>query len=130
MMKKVFVLLILLSFVFVSCHQEQKNIEQVAYAYLEALANYKVEEAKPYATPETCKTTLAISEQLLAMVDTAYIISDTPAIIDIQEIIVENDTMAVVKYVKNTPLKHDMKGELRLVKRERQWWAHDLLSKS
>lgn len=130
MMKKILAILVLLSFVFISCHQEQKNIEQVAYAYLDALANYKVEEAKPYATSETCKTTLAISEQLLAMVDTAYIISDTPAIIDIQEIIVENDTMAVVKYVKNTPLKHDMKGELRLVKRERQWWAHDLLSKS
>lgn len=126
-MKKFFVILFFLPTVFISCHQENKKIERVAQAYLEALANYKVKEAKPYATPETCSSTLAVSEQLVSMVDSAYIISDTPAIIEIQEIVMESDSIALVKYVKNTPLRHDMQGELYMVKRERQWLAQDLI---
>ena len=99
-----------MSLVFVSCNQEKREIKHVAQAYLDALANYKVEEAKPYATSETCNTTLLVAAQLVTMVDTAYIISDTPATIDIQEVVIENDSMAVVKYVKNTPIKHDMQA--------------------
>ena len=126
-MKKEFVVLTLLSVFFISCNQEEKRIEQVAQAYLDALANYRVEDAKPYATEETCNTTLLIAEQLVTMVDTAYIISDTPATIDIQEVAIENDSMAVVKYVKNTPIKHNMLGSLHLVKRGHKWEAHDLI---
>lgn len=126
-MKGKFGILILLSLVFVSCNQEKREIKHVAQAYLDALANYKVEEAKPYATSETCNTTLLVAAQLVTMVDTAYIISDTPATIDIQEVVIENDSMAVVKYVKNTPIKHDMQGSLHLVKRDQKWEAHDLI---
>lgn len=126
-MRKIIIILVLLV-IFVSCNRETKKIENTARAYLEALANYRVDEAKDYATMETCNTTLLISEQLLTMVDTAYILSDTPATIDIQEVVIENDSVSVVKYVKNTPLKHDMKGELCLVKRNNQWLAHDVLN--
>ena len=61
------------------------------------------------------------------MVDTSYIISDTPAEINIQELVIHDDTLATVKYVKNTPLKHNMQGELQLVKRDNQWQVHDML---
>lgn len=121
------IILLLLSLVLLSCHREEKKAEETAYAYLCALANYKVEEAEVYATSETRETTLALSKQLLAMVDTSYIISDTPAEINIQELVIHDDTLATVKYVKNTPLKHNMQGELQLVKRDNQWQVHDML---
>lgn len=121
------IILLLSSLVLLSCHREEKKAEEIAYAYLNALANYRVEDAEVYATSETRETTLALSKQLLAMVDTSYIISDTPAKIDIQELIIQDDTLAKVKYVKNTPLKHNMQGKLQLVKRGNQWQAHDIL---
>jgi outer membrane lipoprotein-sorting protein len=127
-MKKKISILVLLLIVFASCQQEEKKAEKIAYAYLNAMANYRVDEAEMYATPETSKTTLVLSKQLLAMVDTAYIISDTPAKIDIQELVIQDDTLATVKYVKNTPLKQNMQGELLLVKRGKQWLAHDVLN--
>lgn len=126
-MKKIILFVLLLACLLPSCHYDERNAEKVAYAYLNALANYKVEEAKQYATPETCQETLTIAENLVAMVDTAYIISDTPAKIEIQELVIVNDTMAHVKYVKNTPIKHNMQGELQLVKRNNKWQAHDML---
>lgn len=121
------IILLLLSLFFLSCHREERKVRDTAHAYLSALANYKVENAELYATNETLETTLALSKQLLAMVDTSYIISDTPAEIDIQELVIHDDTLAKVKYVKNTPLKHNMQGELQLVKRGGQWQAHDIL---
>ena len=50
------IILLLLSLVLLSCHREEKKAEETAYAYLSALANYRVEDAEVYATSETRET--------------------------------------------------------------------------
>ncbi len=101
----------------------QREIKEVAYKYSYAMANYDVEEAQRYASDETRNTTLVRAQQYMALIDSSYIQSDTPAKIKIREVSVINDTQAYAIYHKKTPLKN-FKDTLYLVKREGKWQAH------
>ena len=89
------------------------------------MANYNIDEAEPYATPETRNTTLVIARHLVQAVDSSYIISDTPAKIKILDIEIYNDTQAYAVYRKTTPIK-DFYDTLYLRKRDGDWYAHVL----
>ena len=108
-----------------SCSTERKKIERNAYNYAYAMANYNIDEAEPYATPETRNTTLVIARRLVQAVDSSYIISDTPAQIKILDIEIYNDTQAYALYHKTTPIK-DFCDTLYLRKRDGNWYAHVL----
>lgn len=127
-MKKILVFC-LLAFIFWSCADEEKEVQENAYAYLNAMANYQVSEAAHYATDKTCETTLKVAEKLLTLVDSSYIASDTPATIDINEVLFTSDSTAEVKYTKNTPIKKNITGVLQMVKCGNKWLAHVTLHK-
>ncbi len=127
-MKKILVFC-LLAFIFWSCTSKEKEVHENAYAYLNAMANYQVSEAAHYATDNTRETTLKVAEKLLTLVDSSYIASDTPATIDINEIIFTSDSTAEVKYTKNTPIKKNITGVLQMVKCDNKWLAHVTLNK-
>lgn len=105
------------------CKHEQKMVEKAAYQYSYAMANYNVDEAAKYATEETKNTTLKIAKSLVQRVDSSYIKSDTPANIEIINVEMVNDSMAVAVYHKKTPLK-DFSGTVDMRKRNGQWYAH------
>ena len=107
-----------------ACTSEEKRIEKTAYKYSFALANYDVDGAERYATPETVETTLQTARGLLPMVDTNYIKSDTPATIEIKHIEIIDDTSAYVTFHKHTPIK-DFDHNIAIRKRGRHWLAHD-----
>lgn len=98
-------------------------VQQVAYAYSYAMANYHVEEAEQYATEETKNTTLVKARNLMKAVGDAYIQSDTPAEIEITNVEFQSDSVAIATYHKTTPIK-DMTGTLELRKRNGKWYAH------
>lgn len=97
--------------------------QQVAYAYSYAMANYQVDDAAEYATEETKNTTLVKARTLMNAVGNEYIKSDTPAEIEITNIELMSDTVAIATYHKTTPIK-DMTGTLELRKRNGEWLAH------
>lgn len=109
-----------------SCSNPKKAIKKTAYAYIDAMANYRVDDAEPYCTYETQITTLVTARQMVAAVGPAYIESDTPAKIKIKEIIITSDTTATVKYHKTTPIKNK-NGELEMVLRDGKWLANVVL---
>ena len=124
MNSKYLVLLYLVApFLFISCKNDEQMVQQVAYSYLYAMANYQVDNAEEYATEETRNTTLVKARSLVKAVGDAYIQSDTPAEIEITGIEMQSDTVAIVSYHKTTPIK-DMTGTQELRKRNGQWYAH------
>lgn len=98
-------------------------IKETAYNYSFAMANYQIDEAAKYATNETIETTLDFARRIIEKIDTAYIISDTPANIEITEINKTSDTTAYAIYHKVTPIK-DFSDTLALRKRDGYWQAH------
>ena len=116
-------LLLTVAFLAIGCTNETKEMKETAYEYSMAMANYTYDEAIPYATEETASTTIAYVKMLKTQIDTAYIISDTPAKIDITGVKKTSDTTGYALYHKTTPIK-DFSDTLQLIKREGKWLAH------
>lgn len=105
------------------CKSDEEKINNVAYNYSFAMANYDVATAEKYATHETKETTLVIAQQLIDKIGNEYIESDTPATIEIEDVNILDDTSAIATYHKVTPIK-DFRGPLELRKRNHRWLAH------
>ncbi len=114
-------LLTIIAAIFTSCKSDQALIEQSAMGYLTAMGNYRISEAKPFATEETIENTLKTIEQyIMPNLDSTVIKENTPAIIKIDNITKTGDTTAEVSYVKYTP-KQKQEGKLDMVKRKGEW---------
>lgn len=115
--------------VLASCgNNPQKEIEKNAYGYLDAMGNYRIDDARPYASTPTCERTLDVLQKyILPKTDTNYIISNTPATIDILGVELLSDTTAVVSYSKTTPLQVQS-GKLDMVKEGARWCAEVIIN--
>lgn len=120
-MKKSFLFSAVALFVLlVSCNNDEKKIIETAQKYLEATANYQIEEAYPYATKATRETTLPyITNIMMPMVDSNYIASNKPATIELDSLLIVGDT-AWVLYTKTTPLRRYI-NTIYLIKEEGKW---------
>lgn len=100
--------------------QERKVIEKVAYNYLDAMANFRIDDAVPYASKQTREETIPFAKNfLLANTDSSVIIASTPATIVIDSINVANDT-ATISYTQTNPLRVKM-STITAIKEEGQW---------
>lgn len=107
----------------------QKAIKNNAYHYVDAMANYRIDDAEPYCTQETRDGVLTTGRRLMAAVTPGYIESDTPATVTIEKVELTSDTTAIVSYHKITPIK-DMRGDVPLVLRDGEWLVHIILKSS
>jgi hypothetical protein len=115
--------LLLTSSVLMTQDNPKKEIKMVAYNYLDAMGNYRIDDAVPYCTKETQDGVLVTGRKLVEMVQPGYIESDTPAKIKITDVELLSDTTAKVYYTKRTPIKKQ-NGEVKLVLRDGQWKVH------
>lgn len=106
-----------------SCNNEKEQIQQAAYGYSIAMANYDIDGAEPFCTEETSTTMLSTARYLLQFVDSSYIAADTPATIEIVSVKQMSDTTACAVFRKTTPIK-DFSDTLELRKRDGKWLAH------
>lgn len=112
---------------FCGCKSEQSLIENAAMCYLTAMGNYQIKEAEAYASEETIEKTLhTIEELIMPNLDSTYLKQNTPATIEIKEVIQTSDTTAEVKYVKTTPIQVQ-EGSLDMVKRNKEWKAQVII---
>ena len=128
-MKRILYISISVLLLAVSCgNNAQKDIEKTAYGYLYAMGNYRIDDARPYASTPTCERTLDVLQNyILPRTDTNYIISNTPATIDILGVELLSDTTAVVSYSKTTPLQVQS-GKLDMVKENGRWCAEVIIT--
>lgn len=109
-----------------SCNRDEKKAQEVGYNYAFAMANYQVDEAAKYATPETQHSTLILAKRYTKAVGEEYVKKDSPAKVEIVNFTRLDDTSAVMNFHKTTPIK-DIRFSLLLRKRDGQWLAHDTI---
>lgn len=121
-MKRLILPLLVVTLVAASCGRtDEEQIRQTAQGYLDATGNYRIDEAMPFAVPEMQQDIFPFMKAMMSRVDTNYIISNTPATIEITGVnINDDDTSATIGYVKTTPLKKET-DNLYLVKRHGKW---------
>lgn len=125
MKKNIFSILpLVVILILVSCKSEEQKAQDVAYKYSKAMANYDIDEAEKYATQETIDITIDMARSLLSQLDSSYILSDTPATVEISSFEMLSDTSAIVYFTKNTPIKQDLKFQVEVRKRNGKWKAH------
>ena len=107
-----------------NCNTERSLIESSAYNYLDAMGNYRIAEAAPFASEQTQGTTINyILNNIMPNMDSSYILQNTPATIKLKGVRMINDSTARIGYRKDTPITHQ-NDSLTLVKRNGQWQAH------
>ena len=128
-MKRILYISISVLLLAVSCgNNAQKDIEKTAYGYLYAMGNYRIDDARPYASTPTCERTLDVLQNyIMPKTDTNYIVSNTPATLDILAVELLSDTTAVVNYSKTTPLQVQS-GKLDMVKEGARWCAEVIIA--
>lgn len=103
-----------------ACDNRQRQIERSAQGYLDAMGNYLVDEAYPYATRYTCEHTLPKLAELTERTNPEYIKSNTPATITLGRTVMLSDTSARVYYHKHTPIK-ELDDSVTLYLEEGRW---------
>lgn len=102
------------------CNGSQREIERTARGYLEAMGNYRIDEAAPYSTQFTRENTLPIAKRLTERTNPDYIRSNTPADITIKGSKQLDDTTARVYYHKHTPIT-EQDDSLTLMLENGEW---------
>lgn len=103
-----------------SCTNPTKEIEAAAQGYLDAMGNYRIDDAAPYASRETREKTIPTFNFIMAHTDTAYVNSNRPATITIGSTRMLSDTTARVYYHKSTPIK-EVDDSVNVILEEGQW---------
>lgn len=116
-----------LALLLAGCDRNEKQARKVGYKYAYAMANYQVDKAAEYATEETKNTTLIMAKHLTKAVGEEYIKSDTPAKVEIVKVNRIDDTTTVIDFIKNTPIKKDVKFSSLIRKRNGRWLVHDTI---
>lgn len=109
-----------------SLSANEEPIVAVAQGYLDAMANYNVDAAIPFASRETKESTIPFFRMMIAKTDSGYIRRNTPAEVHIDSVRIQSgDSTAIVFFTKTTPVqsKHQ---QLDLIKRNDTWQAHVL----
>ena len=87
MNKTLFLTAAIAAILFSACNSNENQIRKIAFGYLDAMGNYRISDAYPYATRETQENTLKfVEEAIMPNTDTNYIKSETPATITITNI--------------------------------------------
>ena len=121
MNKRVCCLAVALLTLFTLCSCENKSsIEEAAIGYLQAMGDYRPDEAIPFATQYTRNTTIPVIKRIIEHSDTAYIRKNSPSVITINDIRMVSDSIARVYYHKHTPIK-DVDDSVTVVKEENKW---------
>lgn len=122
-MKRSIAIIIAATCLMAACESNnEKAAKQVALNYASAMANYNIDKAESYITPES-KETIHRARVILKAVGPDYVKQDTPATVEITSIDIVDDTIAKAVYHKTTPLK-DFSDTLELRRRNSIWYAH------
>lgn len=121
---------IIVSLTLTSCSSpsSERHLKHNAKHYVQAMADYRVEDAMPYATPETQQITLNyLLKNIMPHMDTNYIHSNTPAKITLDSVKYSNDSVATVFYRKTTPLVDNMQATIEMHLHNGEWLAHQII---
>lgn len=121
MRKKLFFLLAGIIILAACSHQKEKDeIARVAYGYLEAMGNYRINDAAEYSSKGTCETTIPVFNKMMEISDSAKLMENTPAEIEITGVSILSDTTARAYFNKHTPITEQTDSVL-LILEDGRW---------
>ena len=121
---KLFITMLWSAILLSACNSDEQKIKDAAQGYLDAMANYRIEEAEPYATEETRNITLQFVKQAIMPNLAPNVIPDnTPATIKINSVEITTDSTATVAYTKTTP-NETLNETIGMLKRNDEWRVH------
>lgn len=126
-MKKILILPLLIALAAVTACQHKDMLRENALTYIQAMADYRIDDAYPYATLETQKNTLDYFKHIMYIVDSSYIKSNTPAKITLDSIVPTSDTSATVYFHKKTPIQPRVEATVDMRLRDGNWLAHQVV---
>ncbi len=100
--------------------EEERAIRKSAQCYLDAMGDYMLDEAAPYATRYTRENTLPLFKRVMKYTDTAFMNSNRPADIKIQRVRMINDSAAMVYFHKHSPIK-DFNDSVVVLLEDGEW---------
>jgi hypothetical protein len=103
-----------------ACTDNQKELKETAKGYLQAMGDYRIEEAAPFATQYTRETTIPLLKHIVDHTDTNYIKQNTPSTITIKGARMLSDSTARVYYHKHTPIK-ELDDSVKMVLEDGHW---------
>lgn len=121
------IILLSAALLFSACANDEAQIRQCAQGYLEAMGNYRPTEARQYATQQTCDVTLSFFEKVMEFTDSSVYANNIPAEITLGDIVITDDTTAIVNFHKSTP-STQQDGTVHLAKRDGTWLVNEVLN--
>lgn len=97
-------------------------IRQAAQGYLDAVGNYRFDQAMPYASQITREHTIPTFNRIMQRADTAYTNANQPAVITLGGINMVDRHTARIAYHKHTPIT-EQDDSLTVVREEGRWLA-------
>lgn len=101
------------------CNSERRNVENVAQSYLDAVTNFKTDEARKYAAPDF--------EQYIEMMDifVSWAHKDTiasliPNKVTINDVEIFADTTAIVSFHSSNP-RQETDAQIKMNKIDGEW---------
>lgn len=107
----------------VSCNnysKDERAIRKSAQSYLDAMGNYRLDDAAPYASRYTREETLPLFKRVMKYADTAYVNANQPAEIKLLSVRMLDDSAAMVYFHKHTPIK-DVDDSVVVIYEDDQW---------
>lgn len=105
----------------VSCNSEQREVERVAQAYLDAETNFKIDEARPYVSGDEMNSAMDMIENFVVPnMEKSVMDSLVPNKVKIKNTEMYADTMAIVSFHSSNP-KQESDAQIRMRKIEGQW---------
>lgn len=100
--------------------KQKKEVERVAYGYLEAMGNYRINDAAEFSSQGTRETTIRVFNRLMEKCDSAKLMENTPAEITITGVRILSDTTARAYFHKHTPIT-EQTDSVPLILEDGQW---------
>lgn len=129
MKRNIIALPFLATLLMMACSTDPRTaqIEAAAQGYLDAMGDYRINDAAPYATRHTREHTIPAFNFIMSHSDTTYINSNRPATITIQRTEILSDTSAKVFYHKSTPIK-EVDDSVTVLLENGQWLVNVIVS--
>lgn len=105
-----------------STAERDAAIRQAAQGYLDAVGNYRFDQALPYASQITREHTIPTFNRIMQLADTTYTNANQPAVITLGGIRMVDRHTAHIAYHKHTPIT-EQDDTLMVVREEGRWLA-------
>ena len=105
--------------ILVGCNSEKRNVEKAAQGYLDAVTNFKTDEARKYAAPDF-EQYIEMMEIFVSWAHKDTIAALIPNKVTINNVEIYADTAAIVSFHSSNP-RQETDAQIKMIKIDGEW---------